>query len=180
MNPLTISTLATSFSAIGLVIGAPSLTVLVVHLANAIRLRLASGTASGTNFGDHPDALLLMLKGLTETVGALGRLAGSLGQLVLNGLAILAAAGLVVGIACWLTGRGLNAHAPWARASAFILILGAMLPSLLLTLSLHNTGRVLMLGIVILCAFGIHTLWAGYEPQTPTAHPWPPPSTISE
>lgn len=167
MNPLTISTLATSFSAIGVAIGAPSVTVLVLYGINALRLRLASGTPSSTSFGDNPDAILLMLKGITETVGALGRFAGSFGQFIFNGLAILATAGLVAGIACWFTGRGLSANAHWARVSAIVLIAIAMLPSLLLTLSLHNISRVLMLAIVTLCAFGLHTLWMGYTPETP-------------
>jgi hypothetical protein len=166
-NPLTISTLATSFSVIGITLGAPSLTVLVLYVINAIRLRLTSGTSSSTNFGENPDAILLMLKGITETVGALGRFAGSLGQFIFNGLAVLSVVGLLFGIACWFTGRGLSANAHWARVSAFILIALAMLPSLLLALSLHNVGRVLMLAILTLCAFGIHTLWTGYTPQAP-------------
>jgi hypothetical protein len=32
---------------------------------------------------------------------------------------------------------------------------------------LDNAGRVLMLAILTLCAFGIHTLWMGYTPRTP-------------
>ncbi len=166
-NPLTISTLATSFSVIGIALGGPSLTVLVLYTINAISLRLASGTSSSTNFGDNPDAILLILKGITETVSAIGRFAGSLGQFIFNGLAILSVIGLLFGIACWLTGRGLSANASWARVTAMALILLAMLPSLLIAISLHNVGRVLMLAIATLCAFGIHTLWMGYTPQTP-------------
>lgn len=167
MNPLTISTLATSFSAVGIILGAPSLTVLVLYVVNIVRLRLASANASSTNFGDNPDAILLILKGVTGTLEALGRFAGAVGQFLLNGLAIVAVAGLVIGVACWFTGRGLSTHAGWARISAFTLIAHAMLPSLLLMLSLHNVGRILMLAIVTLCAFGLHALWSGYTPQTP-------------
>ncbi len=167
MNPLTIPALATSFSAVGVVLGAPSFTLLVLYAIHAIRLRLAAGESSDTSFGKNPDAILLMLKGITETLGALGRIAGSVGQLLFNGLAIVGAVGLVLAVACWFTGRGLSVNAPWARISGFILLTLVMLPALLLALSLHNVGRILMLAIVTLCAFGLHTLWLGYTPQTP-------------
>lgn len=164
-NPLAIWTLATSFSVIGITLSAPSLTVLVLYVINTIRLRLGEGASSSSNFGDNPGAILLMLKGITKTVSAFGRFAGSLGQFIFNGLAILSVIGLLFGIACWFTGRGLSANASWARASAMALILGAKLPSLLLALSLHNVVRILMFALVTLCAFGIHTLWTGYPPQ---------------
>ena len=166
MNPITIQALATGFTATGMALGIPSFAVLLLWAVQAIRTRLADDASSSTHFGDNPDAILLMLKGITETIGTLSRLAGSLGQFVFNGLAVVAVVGLVMGVACWFTGRGLNANANWARASAFILIALAMLPSLLLALSLHTVGRVLMLAIVILCAFGLHALWIGYTPQT--------------
>lgn len=70
----------------------------------------------------------------------------------------------MLAIACWFTARGLQAHANWARAGAFILIVLAMLPSLVLAFSLHNFGRVFMLAIVALCVLGLHTLWTGYTP----------------
>ena len=55
----------------------------------------------------------------------------------------------------------------WVHFSAFILIALAMLPSLLLALSLHNASHVLMPPIVTLCAFGLRTLWMGHTPQNP-------------
>lgn len=166
INPITIQTLATGFTATGMALGIPSFAVLLLWTVHAIRTRLTDDASSSTHFGDNPDAILLMLKGITETIGALGRLAGSLGQFAFNGLAILAVVGLVIGVACWFTGRGLNANANWARMSALVLLALTMLPSLLLALSLHNVGRVLMFAIATLCAFGLHALWTGYTPQT--------------
>lgn len=166
MNPVTLSTLATGFAVTGAAIGIPSFAVLLLYAANAIRNRLNAGKPSGSNFGENPDALLLLLKGMTAAIGALDRAAGSLGQFVLSGLAIIASVGLVFAIACWFTGRGLHAHANWARVSAVILLVLAMLPSLVLTLSFHHLGRVFMLAIVILCVFGLRTLWIGYAPPT--------------
>lgn len=164
MNPITIPTLATGFAVTGVVFGLPSFAVLLLYAVNAIRNQLNTGASASSDFGKNPDALLLMLKVMSEAIGALGRLVGTLGQFLLGGLAIIAGVGLVLAIACWFTGRGLHAHAHWARVSAFILIVLAMLPSLVLAFSLHNFGRALMMLIVILCVLGLHTLWTGYSP----------------
>jgi len=162
MNPITIPTLATGFTVTGVVLGLPSIAVLLLCAVNAFRNQLNTGASASSDFGKSPDALLLMLKGMTEAIGALGRLFGSLGQLLLGGLAIIAGVGLVLAIGCWFTGRGLHVHAHWARVSACILILLAMLPSCVLASSLHNVGRALMSLIVILCMLGLHALWTGY------------------
>lgn len=119
MNPITIQALASGFTATGMALGIPSFAVLLLWTVQAIRPRLADDAASSTHFGDKPDAILLTLKGITETIGALGRIAGSLGQFVLNGLAIVAVVGLVMDVACWFTGLSLNANANWARISVF-------------------------------------------------------------
>lgn len=167
MNSITIPTLANSFAVTGVVFGLPALAVLLLYAVNAIRNHLNAGASSRSDFGKNPDALLLMLKGMTEAIGALSRAAGSLGQFLLGGLAIIAGVGLVLAIACWFTGRGLHAHAHWARVSAFILIVLALLPALALAFSLHNIGRALMFLTIILCVLGLHTLWTGYAPQIP-------------
>lgn len=167
MNPISLQTLATGFAVTGAVIGLPSLAVLLLYAANVIRNHFNAGASSGTDFGKNPDALLLLLKGMTETIGAISRVVGALGEFLLGGLAIVASVGLVLALACWFTGRGLHAHAHWARVSAFSLLVLALLPSLVLMLSAHNLGRVFMLLIVALCVFGLHAVWTGYVPQTP-------------
>ncbi len=167
MNSINVQTLATGFSAISVALGIPSFAVLLLWVINLIRTRLTAGTPSSTDFGSNPDALLLMLKGMTKVIGALGRIFEPLGKFLLNGLALVACVGLVLAIACWFTGRGLHAHANWARVSAFVLLVLAMLPSLLLALSTLNLVRVGMLAIVVLCFCGLHALGTGYTPPTP-------------
>ncbi len=166
MNPIPLSSLATAFNVTGTLIGIPSLAVLLLYAINDIRLRLST-KPSATNFGDNPDALLSVLKIMTDAVSTLSRLAGAVGQFLFNGLAIVAAVGLLLAIALWLTSKGLHAKENWARISAFALLLLAMLPSLLLTLSLHGLPRLLMLLIVGLCALGLHAL---FTPQVPLPH----------
>lgn len=166
MNPIPLSSLATAFHVTGTLIGIPSLAVLLLYAINEIRIRLSS-TPSITNFGDHPDALLSVLRVMTETVSALSRFAGAIGQFLFNGLAMAAGVGLLLAIAMWLTSKGLQANENWARVSAFALLLLALLPALLLALSLQNLPRLVMLLIVAICALGMHAL---FTPQVPQPH----------
>lgn len=165
MNPLSLTSLATTFNVAGSLLGIPSLAVLLLYAINEIRSRLTAAPPA-THLGDNPDALLYVLKALTETVAALSRFTGALGQFLFNGLALIAGVGLLLAIALWLTSKGLQTNANWARVSAFALLLLAMLPALLLALSLHNLPRLIMLLIVAICALGMHTLFSSQIPQT--------------
>jgi hypothetical protein len=166
MNPISIQTLATGFAVTGVVIGLPSFVVLLLYAVNVIRNHLSPGAPAGSDFGKNPDALLLMLKGMTEAIGALGRAAGALGQILFNSLALIAVFGLMLALALWFTSRGLQVHATWARVSAFVLLLLALLPSLLLALSLHNVVRVVPLLLAVICVLGLRAVWLNQLPQT--------------
>lgn len=164
MNPLSIQSLASVFSLVGTIVGIPSLTVLLLYAINEIRHRLSAAPTS-TNFGENPDAILLTLQAVTNTLSTLANFIGHVGQFLFNGIALVASVGLVLAIALWLTGRGLQTNTNWARVSAFILLVLAMLPSLLLALSLHNFARVLMLLIATICVLGLRALFADPIPQ---------------
>ncbi len=166
MNPVSIQTLASVFSFAGTIIGIPSLTVLLLYAINEIRHRLSVAPTS-TNFGDNPDAILLTLKVMTDALGALANFVGSVGQTLFTGVALIAGAGLLLAIALWLTSRGLQVNANWARVSAFGLLLLALFPALLLALSLQNLPRLFMLLIVAICALGMYAL---FTPRVPQPH----------
>lgn len=166
MNPISLHTVATGLSVVGVVLTIPSSVVLMLWAINAVRQFVGLEAPAKTNFGGNPDAILLMLKGIREIVGALESFTESVGQFIFNGLSLLALLGLVVGAACWVTGRGLQSNAHWARVAAFILITLTLLPSLLIALSLHNGGRLLMFGFVTVLALGLHALWMGSVRQT--------------
>lgn len=163
ITPFSVQALANAFEVLGALLGLPSLAVLGLYTLYQIRLRL-SVAPTAPQFGPNPDAILSLLRVMTETVGALGRFAEAVGHFVFSGLAIVAAAALVIAVAFWTTGKGLEAHAGWARLSAFTLLLMTLLPSLLLAVSLHNLPRLIMFGVVALCALGLHALFAGQMP----------------
>ncbi len=168
MNPIDIETLATALQVASVVVGGPSLVAVVVGAVVVLRGRgAARGTAqsngrTATDFGPNPDAILLMLQGMTKAAGALGRVGGALGRLLVRGLAIVGVFGLVLAGACWSTGAGLAEHAAWAPLAAGVLIVLALVPAAVLTLLLRGLFRVLALALLVVCVLGLHALWGGY------------------
>ncbi len=165
MNPISISLLATLFATVGALVGIPSIAVLAFYVFHQVTKPNGSATVA-TDFGSQPDAILLMLKGLTQALGTLAGVAGTAAQFLFNAMAVVATLTLVLATALWFTGRGLGAHAPWARLSAGVLLSLALLPSLLLALSLHGFGRLVVLVWAALCLFALHTVWVGYGGQS--------------
>lgn len=172
MNPIDIDVLATAFRVAGAVVGVPSLAAVVIGAVVVLRGRgAARGTArgmaqrdgsTGTDFGPNPDAILLMLQGMTKAAGALGRVGSALGRLLVRGLAIVGVFGLVLAAACWSTGAGLAEHAAWAPLAAGVLIVLALVPAAVLTVSLRGPRRAAALALLVVCVLGLHALWGGY------------------
>lgn len=165
MNFLTMPALAMSFKVLGAITTVPAVGLLswcgVHYLARSLRKPLAE-----SDFGKNPDALLLILKGFVETLSVMGRIGTFLEDMVFGIFTFVGMIGLVVGIACWFTGRGLHAQAGWARVSAFVLLLLAILSSASFALPANNVIRAALFGIVVVCFIALHTLWLGYSPQT--------------
>lgn len=160
MNPISVALLASVFKFGGAAVGLPSLVVLVLYAIHTVRQRLAAPTPE-TNFGDNPDGVLLVLKGMSQVIGTAANLAGSIAQIVFDMAAAAAGAGLVLAITCWLTGRGLQADATWARITASMLLAGVVLVALVLALSLGGIGRLAPLAVIVLGALALHALWFG-------------------
>lgn len=161
MNPVSVPALATAFVVSGALLGLPSLSVLVLYAVKLLHDRF-SAAPSGLQVGSNPDALLLMLASMVKVFGLLARLL----DFMFGVLAIGAALGVVIGLALWFTGRGLHNDAPWARASAGVLLVLALLPSLLLALSLHGSGRLVTMALVVGCSLGLHALWVSASAPT--------------
>ncbi|MFG6428772.1 hypothetical protein [Roseateles sp. LYH14W] len=168
MNPVSMAMLASLFTWAGGLLGAPSTVVLVLYgLYRAVGAGGdASERAAGAGFGSNPDALLLMLKGISTAIASIAGAVGSVAQWMFNVVAMVAVAGLVVATLCWFTGRGLAAQAAWARVSAAAMLTLLLLPSLLLALSAGSGVRWPMMALAAFCLLALHTVWAGYLPQS--------------
>lgn len=160
MNPVSITTLAKLFKISGALLGGPSIAVLALYAMLRWRRHLA-GAIPETNFGDNPDAILLMLRGLTHVVGGIGNVIGAIAQWVLDMAAVASGGCLALAVVLWFTGSGLQAHASWARLSGFALLTLALLAALVLALSLRGSGSVVVLALAAFMVLGLHGLWAG-------------------
>lgn len=169
MYPISMTMLASLFTWAGVLVGAPSTVVLVLYgLHRAVGAGGdASDRATGAGFGSNPDAILLMLKGVSTVIASIASAVGSAAQFVFNVLALVAVAGLVVATLCWFTGRGLAAQAAWARVIAGVMLTLVLLPSLLLALSAGSGVRLSMVALAAFCLFALLTVWAGYVPHSP-------------
>lgn len=154
-NPVTLPLLACGFAISGALLGLPSLALLLFYAGHRLN-EWVHPAAGDLAIGPNPDALLLMLAGITKAFGWLAQLLDAVFGLV----ALLAGAGLLLAAALWFTGRGLQAGAGWARYSGGTLLLLALLPSALLALSIPGSGRLLPLLMAVGCVLGLQALWA--------------------
>lgn len=163
MNPVSIPLLASLFTVGGVLLSLPSLVVLIGAAAFLLTQRFAA-PAGETRFGDNPDALLLMLQGITQAISGLASLVGTLAQIVIQMAAVIAGAGLVLGLTCWFIGRGLGAEALWARFAAAAVLTLVTLAAALLALSVSGMSRMAMAVVVVIAVLGLHALWLGHAP----------------
>lgn len=163
MNPVTVPLLATLFQVGGAVLGLPSAGVLVVFAVHKLRRWLATPVPPLGEAGGG-DGLIGLIDGVTRFVHGVAGLVGAFADLVLTMAAFAAGIGLLLGGACWFTGRGLQLHAGWARWCGSALLVGAALLALVIALSLAGPGRVLMLALAVFCLLGVHTLAFGARP----------------
>ncbi len=166
MNPVSVSALASVFTIGGALVGLPSLATLVAYGLITLYQRL-SPLPRPSGFGTNPDAVLLVLQGITQVIGGLARLLGSLAQLVLDLAAVAAGASFAFGLLCWWIGRGLHAHATWARFGAGALLTVLLLVAGLLALSSGGPRRLVPMLIVVVAALGLHALWVGERALAP-------------
>lgn len=161
MISITIPLLSNFFTTASMLVGIPSVAFLAFYVFYQLAT-FTAGAGSATDFGSDPDGVLLILKLMTTAIGAIASVVSAAFQLVFNMLAVASVAGFVLAILCWFTGHGLSAHAAWARVSAGAILVPLMLVSLVITLSVGNLSRLLMLAITGLCFLALRALWMGY------------------
>lgn len=160
MNTLPLATLAQLFCISGTLLGLPSLAVLTLYTFHVLRLWLTKPVPDAEPV-KNPDAILLILDGMTRGLGAAAKFMGAISHALLSGLAVVACVVLVIAVAFFVTGRGLQTGASWARASAFLLVGVTLLTAALAALSFHGILRGAALLLVIGCALALHALWIG-------------------
>lgn len=154
-------TAAPLFFQIGAVLlGVPCVALLITYFVARFR-SAPKPSASIASSVPNPDAILMILSAMERTLGAAAGLFGGLGRVFLAGLAVIAAAGLVLALGLWWTGRGLEAGASWARPVAFVLTCGAVVLSGLAALSRLGWWRLVPGAVVAVALALLASLWSG-------------------
>lgn len=143
------------------VIGLPALWILASCAIFKIRLWMLPRHAESAPL-KNPDAILVMITGIARAIGFVATLAGGLGKAVLGIAAIIASLALLLAIALYYIGHGLATQQPWARGAGGLLMIGLLLASIVLLLTLRDRRRLVALLFVAGSIFALRILWIGF------------------
>jgi hypothetical protein len=150
--------LVNTFYAVAAAVGIPSLAVTLLYVYYRVQARMTPcPSPSSFERVKNPDGILLILDGMTRSIGVFASVLGFLGKFVFGGLALVAVVILLFAIALFFTGRGLHAHQSWARIVAGLLMAGLLLAALLGLLSFRGPS---LLFSVVVAAGSLYALWA--------------------
>ncbi len=152
---------ANAFYGLGVLFGLPSLAGTVFFGLAALRLYLAGPAASVTpaSGGSNSGVDLILLA--ARAAGAVFGFIGAIGDAVVRGLAVASVAVLLLSLTLLFTGRGLHAHAGWARVVAGLMLTCLLLLGLLGLLSIQSRGLFAML-LTSASGYGLWALWRGF------------------
>lgn len=120
MPTIPLTALPMVFQVSAALLATPCVALIVAYLL--MRLRGAPAPTPGvTDSVSNPDAILLILDGMQRSLVAASGFFGGLGRAFLTFLAVLSTFGLAAAALLWLTGRGLQQGAGWAKPVALTL-----------------------------------------------------------
>jgi hypothetical protein len=157
MNP-HVTVLANTFYTVAAVLGIPSLSVTLLYVCYRVQLWITPSPSSFARV-KNPDGVLLILEGMTRTVGTLASVLGFLGKFVFGGLAIVSIVILILAMTLFFIGRGLHAHQGWARVVASLLMIVSLLTSCLCVTSIRGPWLVLSFSIAATSVYALWILW---------------------
>ena len=146
------------------VLGIPSLATTLLYAGYRIQLWLApSSTASSFGNVSNPDGILLLLEGITRAVGSLAAVCRFVEKFVFGGIAVVAFGILVIAVAFFFVGRGLQAHQDWARLMAGLVMTGLVLAAVLSVTSIRGPWVLLSFGVTAAGLYNLWALWRGFQ-----------------
>lgn len=144
-------------------LGVPALLGLLVgSIAQLTRRDPAQRTNAG-NMGSNPDAILMVLGGMSRVITWLAQILGALSGFLLRGVFWVSLVVFPVALVLFFTARGLNAGEPWARwlGSLFAAAFGFV--TLLAALGLRGGRRLFVLLLTLVSGYALWALaWIGY------------------
>jgi hypothetical protein len=148
---------AYTFKTVGVICGIPSFPALVCLLWIAIRMHFATTTPSSNTTASSNPLVDMIASGL-RSADQLFHFLATAAEWLIWVLAIVALLLVVLAVALFFTGQGLQAHQLWARVLAILLTCGLLLVSSGGVLSFQR-GTATLIGSALMLA-SLYSLWA--------------------
>ena len=160
MNPQIIY-IANAFYALAAMLGFPALLGLIASIVFGVRLWLMPIPPASAPT-KNPDAIILMLEGITRAVGFGAGIISGLGKMAVTVIGAVSIVALISAVMFFYAGRGLHAQSGYARGVAAGLLIVMLLFWLLALLSLRMPIRLVPALFAAATIYALWTLWKGY------------------
>jgi hypothetical protein len=164
MATRNIAILANAFYGWAALLGIPSLLGTLYFGFVSLQLYLATPTPRPVAPVEASNSALALLDLATRTISGIFGFLGAVGDAVARGLAVASILMLCVSATLYFIGRGLYAHAGWARGAAGLVLFVLLCVALLMALSAGPKGLSSLIGLLLaFCSgWGLWTLWRGF------------------
>jgi hypothetical protein len=149
-------TVANAFYIAAALLGLPALPGFLYFGFAALRLRLL--TPASTAVSSSPDVMVNLIETGARIFGSVFKFIGDAGQWVITAFTAICFLILLLAGALFLIGRGLHAHAAWARAVGALFVLSTLLVSLVGMLSLRRGGWAISSSLVAISTYATWVL----------------------
>jgi len=156
-----IAHVALAFCAGAAILAVPAMAGLLFALTLGIRLWRQPATPASAPVR-NPDAILLMLGGITRVATAIGGVVGFAGRLLAIVLTLASVVALLVAGVLYATGRGLQEHEDGARGLAAAITGGLLLMSGVSLTMARRLWRLLCVALIAAEVYALAALWHGY------------------
>ena len=159
--PPSLGAVANAFYLAAAGLGLPSASLLLLYALYQVQRWLAPASPT-TSFPKNPDAILMMLQGMTRVIGGASTALSRAAQFIFEGAAVVSTFALVLAALFFVIGRGLHDHQTWARglAGAFA---GTLLVVTVLLVTTLRGPLLLLSAILAVASFGaVWSLWRGF------------------
>ena len=153
-----INYLANAFYVVAAALGLPSLLGILFSIVFGVRLWLMPTPPANAPV-KNPDAILMILEGITRAVGLGAGFLSGIGKVMVVVIGAVSVVAFILAVVFFHTGRGLIAHQAWARGTGMVMLGGILLVSLGALLSMRMPMRLLPALFAAITCYALWTLW---------------------
>jgi hypothetical protein len=155
---------ANGFYGFAVLLGLPSLAGALFFGPAALRAYLAAPPPRSTAVSSDSGHLITAVDVATRTISAVFGFIGAMSDAVARGLAVASIAILLFSVSLYFIGRGLHAHAPWARVASLTVMIGMLLVAAFMRMLAGGNifGSTIGMALGISGCYGLWALWRGF------------------